>query len=65
MKWRLLTLMILGGALLSGCVAGGDFCDIARPMYMQDMAVLDWLHANDDSLLRAIVSHNEKTAKCP
>ena len=53
--------------LLAGCVTteSGNFCDIARPMYMRNAAVLDWLAENDVTLLRDIVAHNEKTARCP
>ena len=58
-----MTLCALVG--VSGCVAStGDFCDIARPMYFASDASVDWIAANDERLLRDIVSHNEKTKSC-
>lgn len=52
--------------LLCGCVKpSGDFCDVARPIYFGSDAVVDWLAENDQPMLRAVVSHNEKTATCP
>ena len=59
------TLCVAG--LLSGCVAtspSGDFCDIARPIYFNSEEVVDWLLANDETLLRDLVSHNELAAAC-
>lgn len=51
--------------LVSGCVTpSGDFCDVARPIYIGSESVVDWLAENDETLLRDIVSHNEKTATC-
>lgn len=58
--------MTLSVGLLFGCAApSGDFCDIARPMYIGGHDVVDWLAEHDEPLLRAVVAHNEKTAKCP
>jgi uncharacterized protein YprB with RNaseH-like and TPR domain len=42
----------------------GDFCDVARPIYIGSENVVDWLAENDENLLRSVVSHNEKTATC-
>lgn len=58
--------MILSSlALVSGCAApGGDFCDVARPIYIGSDAVVDWLATNDETLLRAVLSHNEMTETC-
>lgn len=65
-KSRLLIATLSGTALLSGCVSpSGDFCDVARPIYMDSEAVVDWLLENDEAMLRDVVSHNEMTAKCP
>ena len=65
MKSRLLVATILNVGLLSGCVAQtGDFCDVARPIYIGSENVVDWLAENDENLLRSVVSHNEKTATC-
>lgn len=65
-KSRLLIVMLSSLALVSGCVAPvGDFCDVARPIYIGGDHVVDWLAEHDDVLLRSVVSHNEMTAKCP
>jgi len=58
--------MTLSVGPLFGCAApSGDFCDVARPMYIDSQGVLEWLAEHDEPLLRAVVAHNEKTAKCP
>lgn len=62
----LIAILCVAG-LLSGCVAtspSGDFCDIARPIYFNSEEVVDWLLANDETLLRDLVSHNELAAAC-
>lgn len=58
--------MILSSlALVGGCAApSGDFCDVARPIYIGSDAVVDWLATNDETLLRAVLSHNEMTETC-
>ena len=63
---RLWIATLSSAALLAGCVAPiGDFCDVARPIYIGGDHVVDWLAENDRPLLRSVVSHNETTAKCP
>lgn len=58
--------MLLCLALSTGCAApSGDFCAVARPMYIGADNVVEWLATHDEALLRGIVSHNEKTAACP
>lgn len=65
MRSKLWIVMLSSGALLSGCVAPtGDFCDVARPIYIGGDHVVDWLAENDEALLRSVVSHNEMTATC-
>ena len=65
MKSKLWIILLSSAALLSGCVSpSGDFCEVARPIYIGSDAVVDWLAENDEPLLRAVVSHNEKTATC-
>lgn len=70
MKWRTrlkpLALTIFAAALLFGCVtaSSGDFCDIARPIYIGGDDVVWWLGENDEPMLRAVVTHNEKLASC-
>ena len=68
MKWTHLIVTLCVAGLMSGCGAtspSGDFCDIARPIHFNSEGVVDWLLANDEALLRDLVSHNEVTAKCP
>lgn len=65
MKSRHWIVTLSSVVLLSGCVkTSGDFCDIARPIYMGGDHVVDWLAEHDEDLLRSVVSHNEKTASC-
>jgi hypothetical protein len=48
-------------ALVGGCVRTTDsYCDIASPLYFENIASVDWLNQNDPSLLREIVIHNEQ-----
>jgi hypothetical protein len=57
-------LMLSSVVLLSGCVTqSGNFGDIATPIMMGSMKTVDWLADNDESLLRQIVSHNEKVER--
>lgn len=67
MKSRLWILPLSSLAVSGGCavVPNGDFCDVARPIYISSTAVVDWLAENDEQLLRDVVSHNEKTETCP
>ena len=52
-------------ALLFGCATpSGDFCDVARPIYIGSDHVVDWLAEHDAVLLRSVVSHNDMTASC-
>jgi uncharacterized protein YceK len=65
MKSKLLILMIFGSALLSGCVKA-EYCDIAKPMYFDSEATVDYLLREDQALLRSILTHNEVTETvCP
>lgn len=65
MRLKLWIALLSSVVLLVGCVSpSGDFCDVARPIYIGSDAVVDWLAENDEPMLRAIVSHNEKTASC-
>lgn len=66
MKLKLWIVTLSSLVLVSGCVApSGNFCDVARPIYIGGDHVVDWLAEHDDVLLRSVVSHNEMTAKCP
>ena len=48
-----------------GCASPrGDFCDIADPIYFGRDDVVDWLSANDEPLLRGIVTHNSLVETC-
>lgn len=53
--------MISSAVLLSGCVKPvSNYSDLAKPILLGSMNTVDWLASNDESLLRQIVSHNEK-----
>ena len=54
------TLILLTG-LLAGCVkpATGDFCDVASPIRIANMSVLNHLLSQDRDLVVSIVAHNE------
>jgi hypothetical protein len=65
MKLKLWIVTLSSLALVAGCEAPtGNFCEVARPIYIGGDPVIDWLAENDEVLLRSVVSHNEKTAKC-
>ena len=64
LKLWIRTLCALG--LLSGCAVtspSADYCDIASPLYFDQMATVDWLEDNDALLLRGVVVHNEQHDK--
>jgi hypothetical protein len=53
--------MISSAVLLSGCVKPvSNYGDLAKPILLGSTDTVDWLADNDESLLRQIVSHNEK-----
>lgn len=56
--------MLLSLALASGCVAPTtDECDWTETLYYGSDNVVDWLAANDPSLLAGVTSHNEKRSE--
>jgi hypothetical protein len=58
---RLTATLILPIALAGGCApTGGDYCDIARPVWFGSDAVVDYLQEADPDLLRGVVVHNEQ-----
>jgi hypothetical protein len=59
MRW-----MILSAALLatSGCAAGGNFCDVASPIYYPSPEARNAVFAYPD-LDRDIIAHNQKGQK--
>jgi hypothetical protein len=66
MKFRPWIVILSSLGLVSGCAAStGDFCDIARPIYIGGDSVVDWIAENDEILLQDIVIHNETVATCP
>jgi hypothetical protein len=66
MKFRLWIVTLSSLALVTGCAAStGEFCAIARPIYIGGDDVVDWLAENDEILLQDIVIHNETVATCP
>ena len=66
MRSKVLIGTLCAAGLLSGCVAASqsaEYCDIASPLYFDQMATVDWLEDNDTLLLREIVVHNEQHDK--
>jgi hypothetical protein len=50
--------------LASGCVAStSDGCAWTETLYYGSDNVVDWLVANDPSLLAGVTSHNEKRSE--
>ena len=65
MKFRLSLLTLCALALGPGCASPrGDFCDVSTVMYFGGDDVVDWLSANDEPLLRSIVTHNSLVETC-
>lgn len=60
MRWTLMLLLI---APLAGCVKGGDYCDLSKPMMFGNQSVIEAIADLDEPLLREIVTHNEKWDK--
>jgi hypothetical protein len=60
MKSKLLALTISSAVLVSGCVTPTDECVWTEMLYYGSDNVVDWLAANDPSLLADVTSHNEK-----
>ena len=63
MKWKFLALMPLGLGLVSGCAGPTDECLWTETLYYGSDNVVDWLAANDPSLLTGVTSHNEKRSE--
>jgi hypothetical protein len=59
MKSKLLALTLSSAALVSGCVKPTE-CVWTETLYYGSDNVVDWLAANDPSLLADVTSHNEK-----
>ena len=56
--------MLLSLAVVSGCVASTtDECLWTETLYYGSDNVVDWLAANDPSLLTGVTSHNEKRSE--
>lgn len=53
--------MLSGIVLVSGCVR--NECVWTDTIYYGSYDVVDWLAANDPSLLTAVTSHNQKRAE--
>jgi hypothetical protein len=60
MKSRLYVLMLCVSVLVSGCVKPTAECVWTEMLYYGSDNVVDWLAANDPSLLADVTSHNEK-----
>lgn len=61
--WKPLAVMLLGSAVVSGCVAPTDECVWTETLYYGSDNVVDWLADNDPALLVKVTSHNEKRAE--
>ena len=62
MKSKLWVLMLSGSVLVSGCAAPTSECVWTETLYYGSDNVVDWLAANDPSLLADVASHNQKRA---
>jgi hypothetical protein len=62
MRSKLCALMLCGSVLASGCVRPNE-CVWTETLYYDSDNVVDWLAANDPSLLAKVTSHNEKRAE--
>lgn len=62
MTSKLWVLMICVSVLASGCVRPNE-CIWTETLYYGSDNVVDWLAANDPSLLVKVTSHNEKRAE--
>lgn len=63
MMWEPLAVMLLGSAVVSGCVAPTAECVWTETLYYGSDNVVDWLADNDPALLVKVTSHNEKRAE--
>jgi hypothetical protein len=61
--WKPLAVMLLGSAVVSGCVVKTDECVWTETLYYGSDNVVDWLADNDPALLVKVTSHNEKRAE--
>lgn len=43
---------------VGGCVDQGDFCDIARPLYLENESSVDWLLDNEPGFAEDVLGHN-------
>ena len=58
-SWTILASLIV---LVSGCgvkISGDSYCDIAGPLLFDSQKTVDWLLANDRTLLVDVIVHNE------
>jgi hypothetical protein len=60
MKSKLLALMLSSAAVVSGCATLPNECVWTETLYYGSDNVVDWLAANDPSLLADVTSHNKK-----
>jgi hypothetical protein len=60
MKSKLSVLLISSLVLASGCARLASECIWTETLYYGSDNVVDWLAANDPSLLAGVTSHNEK-----
>ena len=62
MRLKLYGLMLCASVLVSGCVRPSE-CVWTETLYYGSDNVVDWLAANDPSLLVKVTSHNEKRSE--
>jgi hypothetical protein len=57
-------LTLSSAVLLAGCVTpSGNYGDIAKPIFFGSTATIEWLAANDEAMLRQVVTHNEQVER--
>jgi hypothetical protein len=57
MRWIVMSCAL---ALTTGCARTDVGCAVFPPIWMGSGETADWLLENDEQMLRAVVSHNEK-----
>jgi hypothetical protein len=63
MKLKLSALILSSLVVASGCARPASECLWTESLYYGSDNVVDWLAANDPSLLAKVTSHNDKRAE--
>jgi hypothetical protein len=64
MALRITAFSLLVNLFLVGCVTpSGNYGDIAKPILFGSVETIEWLAANDEAMLRQVVTHNEQVER--